>query len=101
MPYSRKAEENAPSRKYFMAASWAARRRVSPASTYRLSDRISRAMNTTSRSEAAASSTIPSRANTSSGYTSGGLSSGSPSRLSPWVIIRVARTPLASSTAVA
>src|SRR4029453_14327519 len=78
MPYSRKAEENAPSRKYFMAASWAARRRVSPASTYRLSDRISRAMNTTSRSEAAASRTMPSRANSSSGYTSGGLSSGSP-----------------------
>ena len=37
-----------------MAASWAARRRVWPARMYRLSDRISRAMNTTSRSEAAA-----------------------------------------------
>ncbi len=49
---------------------------VWPASTYRLSDRISRAMNTTSRSEAAASSTMPSRANSSSRNTSGGLSSG-------------------------
>jgi hypothetical protein len=82
-----------------MAASWAASRRVWPASTYRLSDRISRAMNTTSRSEAAASSTIPSRANSSSGYTSGGSSSGSPSRASPWATIRVASTPTASRIA--
>ena len=101
MPYSRNAEENAPSRKYFMAASWAAWRRVWPASTYRLSERISRAMNTTSRSEAAARSTIPSRANSSSGNTSGGLSSASSSRVSPWAIIRVASTPTASRIAVA
>src|SRR6266540_2843561 len=72
MPYNRKAEENAPSRKYFMAASCALERRVAPAMMYSDSDRISRAMNTTSRSEAAASSTMPVSANSSSGNTSGG-----------------------------
>src|SRR6266511_958301 len=95
MPYNRKAEENAPSRKYFMAASCALERRVAPAMMYSDSDRISRAMNTTSRSEAAASRTMPVRANSSSGNTSGGASG---SREPSSAAMSTASAPTASST---
>ncbi len=102
-----------------MAASCALERRVAPAMMYSDSDRISRAMNTTSRSEAAASSTMPVSANSSSGNTSGGAwpsacpssefsrspgpsrSAGAPPRGSPdpsAAAISVVRAPTASRT---
>src|SRR5918992_2081107 len=47
MPYRKKAEENAPSRKYFRLASWeASLRHENPASTYSDRDRTSSARNT-------------------------------------------------------
>ena len=66
-PNRKNAEENAPSRKYFMAASLDVRRPVIPVKTYRDSDRISRDRNTRMRSAAAVINVIPAVANRTSG----------------------------------
>ncbi len=69
MPNRKKADENAPSRKYFMAASCDSRRRrrASPHSRYSGSDSTSSATNMVSRSLAAGNSSIPPTANRVSG----------------------------------
>src|SRR5208283_4921088 len=69
MPNRKKAEENAPSRKYFMAASCESsrRRRASPHSRYSGSDSTSSATNMVSRSFEAGKSIIPPTANIVSG----------------------------------
>src|SRR4051812_653972 len=59
MPYRKNAEENAPSRKYFIAPSVAVNRNENPVRTYSDSDRISSARNTTMRLLAAAMSVMP------------------------------------------
>ena len=66
------AEEKAPSRKYFSAASCdsSLRRRARPASRYSGSERISSATNMTSRVFDAANSIMPATANDISGYAS-------------------------------
>ena len=66
-PYRKNADENAPSRKYFIAASFARRAPVMPVRTYSESERISSARNITIRSAAAAISVMPAVANSSSG----------------------------------
>ena len=68
-PNRKKAEEKAPSRKYFMAASCESRRRrrASPHSRYSGSDSTSSATNMVSRSFAAGNSSIPPTANSVSG----------------------------------
>ena len=72
MPYRKKPEENAPSRKYFSAASWLSsrRRRASPHSRYSGSDSTSSATNIVSRSLDAGNSIMPPTANSISGKTS-------------------------------
>src|SRR3970040_2381357 len=65
-PYRKKAEENAPSRKYFIDPSTEARRAENPVRTYSDSDRISSARNTRMRSAAAAISVMPAVANSTS-----------------------------------
>src|SRR5579859_1375875 len=69
MPNRKKAEENAPSRKYFMAASdeSSRRRRARPHSRYSGSDSTSSATNMVSRSLAAGNSNMPPTANMVSG----------------------------------
>ena len=69
MPNRKKAEEKAPSRKYFMAASCESSRRrlASPHSRYSGSDSTSSATNIVSRSFAAGNSSIPPIANSVSG----------------------------------
>ena len=69
MPNRKKAEENAPSRKYFIAASCDSRRRrrARPHSRYSGSDSVSSAMNMVSRSLAAGNSSMPPMANRVSG----------------------------------
>ena len=69
MPNRKKAEENAPSRKYFMAASCDSRRRrlASPHSRYSGSDSVSSATNIVSRSFEAGKSSMPPTANSVSG----------------------------------
>ena len=69
MPNRKKAEEKAPSRKYFMAASCESsrRRRASPHSRYSGSDSTSSATNMVSRSFEAGNSSIPPTANSVSG----------------------------------
>src|SRR5580692_2102051 len=76
MPNRKKAEENEPSRKYFMAASFDSRRRrlASPHSRYSGSDSTSSATNMVSRSFDAGNSIIPPTANSVSG------------KISVWVI---------------
>ena len=71
-PNRKNADEKAPSRKYFIAASWESRRRrrARPHSRYSGSDRTSSATNIVSRSFAAGNSSIPATANMVSGYTS-------------------------------
>ena len=68
-PKMKKAEENAPSRKYFMAASWESsrRRRASPHSRYSGNESTSSATNIVSRSLAAGNSSMPPTANRVSG----------------------------------
>jgi hypothetical protein len=68
-PNKKKAEEKAPSRKYFIAASCESsrRRRASPHSRYSGSDSTSSATNIVSRSFAAGNSSIPPIANSVSG----------------------------------
>src|ERR687896_1080923 len=64
IPYRKKAEENAPRRKYLRLASWEeSRRHENPARTYSDRDRTSSARNTTMRSAAAARRVIPLVAN--------------------------------------
>ena len=58
-PNRKNAEENAPSRKYFIAPSIEPRRFERPVSTYRASDRISSARNAVIRSAETANSVIP------------------------------------------
>ncbi len=72
MPNSKNAEENAPSRKYFIAASCeiSRRRRARPHSRYSGSEKTSSATNSTSRSLAEANSIMPPTANSVSGKTS-------------------------------
>ena len=72
MPNSRNAEENAPSRKYFIAASCeiSRRRRARPQSRYSGSEKTSSATNSISRSFAEANSIMPPTANSVSGKTS-------------------------------
>ena len=69
MPNRKIAEENAPSRKYFIAASCDSRRRrrASPQSRYSGSDSTSRATNIVSRSLAAGNSSMPPMAKRVSG----------------------------------
>ncbi len=69
MPNRKNAEENAPSRKYFMAASCESsrRRRASPHSRYSGSDSTSSATNMVSRSLDAGNSSMPPTANRVSG----------------------------------
>src|SRR5712691_11252 len=69
MPNRKNAEENAPSRKYFIAASWESRRRrrAMPHSKYSGSDSTSSATNMVSRSLDAANSSMPPIANSVSG----------------------------------
>ena len=69
MPNRKNAEEKAPSRKYFMAASCESSRRrlASPHSRYSGSDSTSSATNMVSRSFAAGNSIIPPTANIVSG----------------------------------
>ncbi len=68
-PNRKNAEENAPSRKYFMAASCESsrRRRARPHSRYSGSDSTSSATNMVSRSFEAGNSSIPPIANSVSG----------------------------------
>ena len=68
-PNRKNAEENEPSRKYFIAASCDSRRRrrASPHSRYSGSDSVSRATNIVSRSLAAGKSSMPPTANSVSG----------------------------------
>ena len=67
IPNRKKAEENEPSRKYFIAPSTDPSRVEKPVSTYRDSDRISSARNAMIRSAETANSVIPAVANSSSG----------------------------------
>ena len=69
MPNRKNAEENEPSRKYFMAASCDSRRRrrASPHSRYSGSESTSSATNIVSRSLAAGNSSMPPTANRVSG----------------------------------
>src|SRR5262245_28386428 len=67
IPNRKKAEENAPSRKYFIAPSIEPRRFEKPVSTYRDSERISSARNAVTRSAETANSVIPDAANSMSG----------------------------------
>ena len=67
IPNRKNAEENAPSRKYFIAPSTDPSRVEKPVSTYRDSDRISSARNAMIRSAETANSVIPAVANSSSG----------------------------------
>ena len=68
-PNRKNAEENEPSRKYFMAASCdsSRRRRARPHSRYSGSDRTSSATNMVSRSFEAGNSSMPPTANRASG----------------------------------
>jgi hypothetical protein len=68
-PNRKNAEENEPSRKYFMAASCDSRRRrrASPHSRYSGSDSVSSATNIVSRSLAAGKSSMPPTENRVSG----------------------------------
>src|SRR5258708_27636790 len=68
-PNRKKADEKAPSRKYFIAASCESslRRRASPQSRYSGSERTSRATNMVSRSFQAGKSSIPPTAQRVSG----------------------------------
>ena len=69
MPYTKNADENAPSRKYLSAASWLSRRRrrARPHIRYSGSDSTSSATNIVSRSLDVANTIIPSSANIASG----------------------------------
>jgi hypothetical protein len=68
-PKRKNADEKAPSRKYFSAASWdsSRRRRASPHSRYSGSEKTSSATNSVSRSPAAGNSIIPPTENSVSG----------------------------------
>ncbi len=72
MPNRKNAEANAPSRKYFSAASWESsrRRRARPHIRYSGREKTSRATNMVSRSLAETKSIIPPRAKSRRGYTS-------------------------------
>ena len=72
IPNRKKADENAPSRKYFRPASWLSRRRrrAIALSRYSGSDMTSRATNIVSRSLAARKTIMPPRENSASGNTS-------------------------------
>jgi hypothetical protein len=69
VPYRKNAEENAPSRKYFIDASCDSRRRrrARPHSRYSGSDMTSRPTNIVSRSLAAGKSSMPPIANSARG----------------------------------
>ena len=71
-PNRKNADENAPSRKYFSAASWDSRRRrrASPHIRYSGRDRTSSATNIVRKSPAAGNSIMPPMANMVSGNTS-------------------------------
>ena len=71
-PNRKNAEENAPSRKYFIAASCESslRRLAMPQSRYSGSESTSSATNMVSRSFDAGNSSMPPMANSASGYTS-------------------------------
>src|SRR5829696_7727810 len=66
----KKAEENEPSRKYFIAPSIEPSLVEKPVSTYRDSDRISSARNAMIRSAETANNVIPAVANSSNGENS-------------------------------
>src|SRR5262245_30867113 len=69
-PKRKNAEENAPSRKYFIAPSTEPSRLEKPVSTYRDNERISRARKAVMRSAETANSVIPEVANSISGKNS-------------------------------
>src|SRR5215207_7610484 len=70
IPNRKKAEENEPSRKYFIAPSIEPSLVEKPVSTYRDSDRISSARNAMIRSAETANNVIPAVANSSNGENS-------------------------------